>query len=109
MQKTNPLDKSGKLTCSLICNSIYHWANSCPNKVKGTLEDIDITVFTQEMHECYMEKVVGETFNCAVLDGGCTKNRCGESCLSNYLDTLTEVDQLQVTEKEITTSFRFGD
>ena len=33
-QKTNPLDKSGKLTCCLIYMLIYDWANNCPNKVK---------------------------------------------------------------------------
>ena len=34
---------------------------------------------------------------------------CVESWLSNYLDTLKEMDQSQVSEKESTTSFRFGD
>ena len=108
-QKRNLLDKSGKVTCFLICKSIYHWANSCPNKVKDTLEDVNITFFEQEMHECYKAKFTGETFNCAVSDSGCCKNMCGESWLSNYLDTLIEVDRLQVSEKESTTSFRFGD
>ena len=61
------------------------------------------------MHECYITKFVGQTFNCAVLDSGCTKNVCGESWQPNYLDTLTEKDRLQVSEKESTTSFRFGD
>ena len=76
-QKTNPLDKSGKVTCCLICKSIYDWANSCPNKVKDTSKDVNITLFTQEMHECYIAKFVDETFNCAVLDSGCPKNVCG--------------------------------
>ena len=62
-QKTNPLDKSGKVACCFIFKSIYRWVNSCPNKVKGTLKDL----FTQEMHERYIERFVGETFNCAVL------------------------------------------
>ena len=108
-QNTNLLDKSGKVTHCLICKSIYHWVYSCPNKVKGMLEDVNITLFTQELHECYIEKFVDETFNYAVLDSGCTKNVWGESWLSNYLDTLTEVDRSQVSEKESTTSFRFGD
>ena len=43
-----------------------------------------------------MTKFVGETLNCAVLDRGCTKNVCGESWLSNYLDTLTEIDYSNV-------------
>ena len=43
-QKTNPLDKSRKVTCCLICKSIYHWANSCPYKVKSTLWYHDSTI-----------------------------------------------------------------
>ena len=44
-QKTNPLDKSRKVTCCLICKPIYHWANSGPNKAKDTI-DVNITLFT---------------------------------------------------------------
>ena len=101
------MGKLGKFSCCLICKSIYHWANSCPNQVKITLEDVNITLFTQEMHECYIEKFLGEAFNCAVLDSSYTKNVCGVSWLSNYLDTLTEVDRSQVSEEESTTSFTF--
>ena len=106
-QKKTPLDKSGKVTCCLIYKSIYYWANSCPNKVKETLEDVNTTLFTQEIYECYLTKFVGESFNCAMIHSGCTKNVCEESRLSYYLDTLTEVDQSQVSEGESTTSFRF--
>ena len=49
-QRTNPLDKSGRISCCVICNSIYHWANDCPNKVQDTLDDVNITLFSQEMH-----------------------------------------------------------
>ena len=52
------------------------------------------------MHQCYITKFVGETFNCAVLDSDCTKNVYAKSWLSNYLDTLTEVDRSQVSEKK---------
>ena len=95
-QKTNPLDKSGRISCCVICKSVYHWANDWLNKVQDTSDDVNITLFSQEMHECYMTKFVGETLNCAVLDRGCTKNVCGESWLSNYLDTLTEIDYSNV-------------
>ena len=61
------------------------------------------------MHECYMTKFVGETLNCAVLDRGCTKNVCGESWLSNYLDTLTEIDYSKVDVEKSSNSVWFGD
>ena len=108
-QKTNPVDKSGKVTCCLICKSIYHWANSCPNKVKDMVEDVNITLFTEELHECYITKFVGETFNCAVLDSGCSKNVCGESWLNYYLETLTQSDHSKVKFEDSSNSFRFGD
>ena len=107
-QKTNLLDKSGRISRCVICKSIYHWANDCPNKVQDTSDDVNITLFSQEMHECYMTKFVGETLNCAVLDSGCTKNVCGESWLTNYLDTLTESDRSKVVVEKSSNSFRFG-
>ena len=107
-QKTNLLDKSGRTSRCVICKSIYHWANDCPNKVQDTSDDVNITLFSQEMHECYMTKFVGETLNCAVLDSGCTKNVCGESWLTNYLDTLTESDRSKVVVEKSSNSFRFG-
>ena len=64
---------------------MYHyWANDCPDKVQDTWDDVNITLCSQEMHECYMTKFVGETLNSAVLDSGCTKSVCGESWLTNY-------------------------
>ena len=69
-QKTNPLEKSGRIPRCVICKSTYHCANDCPNKVQDTSDDVNITLFSQELHECYMTKFVPETLNCAVLDSG---------------------------------------
>ena len=107
-QKTHLLDKSGRISCCVICKSIYHWANDCPNKMQDTSDDVNITLFIQEIHECYMTKFVGETLNCAVLGSGCTKNVCGESWLTNYLDTLTESDRSKVVVEKSSNSFKFG-
>ena len=63
--ETNPLDKSEKVTCCWICKSIYQWTNNCPNKVKNASEDVNMIIFTQEMHECYIAKFVGEKRKCA--------------------------------------------
>ena len=106
-QKRNSLEKSGRISGCVICKSIYHWANDCPNKVQD-ISDVNITLFRQEMHVCYMTKFVGETLNCAVLDNWCTKNVYGESWLTNYLDTLTESDRSKVVVEKSSNSFRFG-
>ena len=79
-QRTNALDKSGHTLCYAIFQSIYHWDNDCPNKVKEEqLSHVKTTLFTQDIHKCYIEKFVGETLNCAVLDSGCTKNVFGKA------------------------------
>ena len=64
---------------------------------------------TQDVHSCYIEKFVGETLNCAVLDAGCTKNVCGQSWLDSYLDSLTPEDLLKVIKEKSSSSFKFGD
>ena len=67
------------------------------------------TLFTQDIQKCYIEKFVGETLNCAVLDSGCTKNVCGKAWLDSYLNILTERDAQKVVEESSSSSFRFGD
>ena len=32
----------------------------------------------RKIHKCYIEKFVGKTLNCAVLDSGCIENVCGK-------------------------------
>ena len=93
-----------------ICQSIYHWANDCPNKVKEEQSShVKITLFTQDIHKCYIEKFAGETLNCAVLDSQCTKDVCGKTWLDSYLNTLTEKDAQNVLEESSSSSFRFVD
>lgn len=53
--------------------------------------DVNITIFTHEIHECYITKLSGKTLNCA-LDNGWTNNVCGESPFNNYIDTLKKED-----------------
>ena len=66
-QETNLLDESGKVACCLIFKSIYHCGSNCPNKIKVTLQDVNRTLFTWEMHECYIAKFVGENIQwCSV-------------------------------------------
>ena len=109
-QKINPLGKSGNISRCAMCQFIYHWANHCPNKVKeDSSNNVKITLFTQDVHNCYLEKFVGETLNCAVLDTGCTKNVCGQPWLDSYLDSLTPGYLLKVVEEKSSSSFKFGD
>ena len=56
-----------------------------------------------------MKNLIGESFGMAVLDSGCTKSVTGEMWLDEYLQTLSEQDRLQVSERGNDATFRFGD
>ena len=70
---------------------------------------INVTLFSQEIFECYNTKFVGETLNGAVLDSGCTQTVCGKTWLSNYIDSLTDDDKVKVTERKSDIVLKFGD
>ena len=57
-------------------------------------------LFTDEVHNCYINEFVGETLNHAVLDIGCTKTVCGASWLDSYIKTLSECDQKKVVQSK---------
>ena len=61
-------------------------------------------MFTDNIHECYIKKFVGETLSCAVLDSGCTETVCGSSMLKCYEESLQPDDYGQSDKK-----FKFGD
>ena len=110
-RKTNPLNSSGKISKCTICQSIYHWFRECPHRVDYDSEEkqIKLTLFNDELYNCYINKFVGETLNHAVLHSRCTKTVCGISWLDNYLETLSPEDKEKVVEKQSETKFKFGD
>ena len=110
-RKTNPLNSSGKISKCTICQSIYHWFRECPHRVDDDSEEkqIKLTLFNDELYNCYINKFVGETLNHAVLHSRCTKTVCGISWLDNYLETLSPEDKEKVVEKQSEMKFKFGD
>ena len=56
-----------------------------------------------------MKNLIAESFGMAVLGSGCTKSVTGETWLDEYLQTLSEQDRLQVSERSNDSIFRFGD
>ena len=63
------------------------------NKPKDAAEQADFELFSNAVQECYVEKLVGETLSCALLDSGCTKIACGSFWLQCYKNSLDEKDQ----------------
>ena len=56
-----------------------------------------------------MKNLIKESFGMAVLDSGCTKSVTGQMWLDEYLQTSSEQDRLQVSERSNDATFRFGD
>ncbi len=108
VRKKNPLDAFGNTSKCAICQSIFHWARDCPDKLHQQ-EEVQITLFTSAVQDCYIESFVGETLSCAVLDSGCTQTVCGESWLQCYKDTLSVEELETLVESPSETRFKFGD
>jgi hypothetical protein len=119
---TNPLNKWGKRTTCVICRSVFHWANNCPNKFGASTKSADssagvskkegtatetcsITLFTSSVNEI----LVAESMGAAIIDTACTRTVCGESWLRQYLDGLTTEQKQQVVSEQSDRRFRFGD
>ena len=54
-------------------------------------------------------KLLGETFGCAILDTGCSKSVCSEIWLEEYIQTLEEKVKENIKYETSDTLFRFGD
>ena len=52
---------------------------------------------------------MGETFNKAILDSGCTETVCGDVSFQCYLDSLNKEDSAMVQSQSSSKVFRFGD
>ena len=66
-------------------------------------------MFTNNIHECYIEKFVGEILGCAILDSGCTKAVCDSSRLKCYEESLQLDDLANMSYGKSDSKFKFGD
>ena len=105
----NPKDVDGNILRCYICDSIYHFAKSCPegweniNKVDedGEAWDVNLSVGDQQVFMC--EAVIA-----AVLDSACTKTVTGLVRKDAYLESLSNEKRSQIKTLPGGTVFRFG-
>ena len=71
VRKRNPANSYGKVACCGICDSIYPWANKWNQS--DPYNNSKVTLFTQETQKRFVENLLGETVNMAVLGRGSTK------------------------------------
>ena len=90
----NPKDVDGNILRCKKCDSICHFAKSCPegweniNKVNedGEARDVNLSVGDQQVFMC-------ETVNAAVLDSACTKTVTGRAWRDTYLESLSNEER----------------
>ena len=76
--KTNLVNSNGNITKCSACQSIYLWYKKCSHQIDDADENqVKLSLFSKEVHNSYINKFVGKTFDHAVLDSGCTKTVCG--------------------------------
>ena len=52
-QRVNPPNQYGRVSCCVICQSVYHWwFKDCPHNVQGS--NSKVTILTQEVQKCYV-------------------------------------------------------
>lgn len=108
--RKNPVDIRGNVTRCHNCGSVFHYASRCPKRIYEVKTENE-----EEDGECYLtidrgsRKLVGESFNYAVLDSACSSTVCGIDWMDCYLETLSVDDMKKVKEEESSMSFKFGD
>ena len=53
--------------------------------------------------------VLSDSFNCAILDSGCSSTVCGEDWINCYMETLDDKQKQNVKTFNSKTWFKFGD
>lgn len=113
-EQKNPVDSKGNVTRCHICKSEWHYANRCPNREKkvyecgpGDEDEVYLTCGSGSHDE--MRNLVGDTFNCAILDSACSSTVCGVDWLQSYLDSLPDDKRVKVHEEKSKATFKFGD
>ena len=89
---------------------IFLTQNKCPDRPREEDDNIKVTLYSKEIHDCFTTKFIGETMDGAVLNSGWTQNDCGLYwCLNSYLESLTDDEISKVIENESHRVFKFGD
>ena len=123
-KKLNPLNKIGKVSRCLICDSKMHWADHCPHKSdhaalvteidtesdQENCEEVNVALMTQEYTDFDKSEVfVAEASKPPVIDTACTKTVAGNTWFENFKSNLTEKTFKEIEIFPSNTNFKFGD
>ena len=121
--KLNPVDKNGKISRCVICDSKLHWAPKHPHRndqnvniledsdsdsaENHSFEEVNIVLITEDLSKS--EIFFTEASKSAVIDTACTKTVAGEQWLSNFMSSLTTRSKNEIKCYPSSTKFKFGD
>ena len=113
VMKKNPPNSFRQTSRCAICESICHWEAECPHnhekQAKAAAERGDFGLFSNAVQKCYVEKLAGQAFGCALLDSGCTKTICGSFWWQCYKNSTNEKDQADIVYEPSIRTFKFRD
>ncbi|XP_066913250.1 uncharacterized protein [Clytia hemisphaerica] len=105
----NPLDKNGRVSRCVICESVYHWQQDCPEKQNDTYMVHEIVLHNESNKPGQLKHLVSETWNCGLLDCGASKTVCGDVWLEQYVNSLSDEEKREVKHHHSKSLYRFGD
>ena len=111
----NAFDKKGNRLRCLICESIYHFANSCPEKTyfcessEGDNQEYDIILYQSNLlTEDQYKNFVAESCVSAILDSGASATVAGKVWFENYVEGLSDAQRDLVEYYNSDSAFKFG-
>ena len=105
----NPCDHTGILLQCNICESIYHMAQNCPEKI--------VFFYTQEVilfqsdfdHPGEIKNLASESWNAVVIDNGATYTVAGKEWYNCYISSLSFDEKTKIRRHKGTNVYQFGD
>ena len=112
----NRLDRFGNVTRCVICDSVNHYAPTCPDRQNNDNNDKETYIVHEiALHANNTKKpeniksLLAETWSSGLLDCGANKTVCGAIWLQEYIKSLPKKDASLVSYYPTETCYRFGD
>ena len=121
VNKLNLLDKNGKISRCVICDSKMHWAGKCPHQNESVnmfeaedsesensdSEEVNIVLLTDS--DLKNDIFVAEALKLAVIDTACTKRVVREEWYKDFVKNLPIKYKNRLHTSTANTAFKFGD
>ena len=95
----------------LICESVYHFPQNCPEaRNQDRFFSQENVLFQADYdHPTKFKNLVAESVNSAILDSRISNTVTGESWMNTYIKSLDDQDKAKILFRDSTNVYRFGD